>query len=147
MTKAPRGPAADHGPKKVGRKPFVDSTIAVRFSIPQLAAVDRAAGEEQRQRWIRARLTDAIAAPCDYRAIAVARELLEVVGGVEGDEIGEVVSVRFDEGLGKAVEAAADQVDMRPALWIREVVLAAAEPQTHYYATKLVKLAANLTAK
>lgn len=130
-------------PAKAGRKPFVEATIPIRFTSEQMTAVDRAVGEDQRQRWIRGHLETAVIAGRDIRARTFARELLDAVRGVErGEPV--TVAMRFGAPLWAQVNDAAKACGMIASVWIREVVLAVVFPELYRDASKLAALASRL---
>jgi hypothetical protein len=131
-------------PRVGGRKPFVEAALPARFTRAQLAAVDAAVGDDQRQRWMRAQLEAACAAGRDIRARGLARELLDSVRGVEAGVM-ETVTVRFGAELWAQVNAEAKACGMIASVWIREVVLAVALPDLYRDATKLAALASRLS--
>lgn len=147
MTTGKRGRKIDPADAKaVGRKAFVEAVYQCRFSPAQLAAVDAAAGSTMRTTWIRERIESMATAPRDWRALAAARELLEVVRDSDPGNALITVTMRFGAGGGVMVEAAARAAGMRPASWIREAALAAAMPDLYRDAAKLVALAMRLDA-
>lgn len=128
---------------KVGRKPFVESQVQVRFTASQLQALDRAIDGGQRNAWIRERCAEAAASPREWRSLLAARELLESLRGT-AEPSEQPITVRFGAEQDAEVTEAAEAAEMIPSVWIREVAIAAALPEIYRDAARIVAAAKRL---